>query len=142
MHVVTTRRQYKDKIYETHLLQRSYREDGKVKHETLANLSHLPIHIIQSVKAQLRGETLLPTDQIFEIVSSAPHGHVLAVFTAMKRLRIDSLISSTPCRERDLILAMIAARLLCPDSKLATTRWWKNTTLATDLGVDGTCQQL
>ena len=135
MHIVTTRREYKDKTYETHLLQHSYREGGKVKHETLANLSHLPLHIIQSVKAQLRGAALVPADEIFTIKSSAPHGHVQAVLAAFKRLGLDTLISSTPCRERDLVLAMVAARILCPDSKLATTRAWHFSTLAAELGV-------
>lgn len=135
MHIVTTRRDYKGKIYESHLLQHSYREDGKVKHETLANLSHLPLHIIQTVRAQLRGATLVPADDIFTITSSVPHGHVQAVLATFKRLDLDKLLSSTSCRERDLVLAMVAARILCPDSKLATTRTWHASTLAAELGV-------
>lgn len=136
MHVVTTRREYKDKTYETHLLRRSYRENGKVKNETLANLSHLPTHIIQSVREQLAGVAVAPVNDIFEVSSSTAHGHVQAVLTAFKRLGLASLISSTPCRERDLLLTLVAARILNPDSKLATTRWWNTTTLAAELGVE------
>ena len=134
-HVVTTTRQYKDRVYHTHLLRRSYREDGKVKNETLGNLSHLPESLIDIIRRSLQGETFVPLAQAFEITRSRPHGHVQAVSMAMQRLGLASLIGSRPSRERDLVLAMIAARIVHPDTKLATTRRWHVTTLAEDFGV-------
>jgi len=135
VHVVTTSRQYKGKVYRTHLLRRSYRQDGKVKNQTLANLSHLPTHVIELIRQGLRGQTLRPVDQSFEIVRSMHHGHVHAVLTALKRLGFEGLIGSRPSRERDLVVAMVAARILEPASKLATTRWWKSSTLPEEFGV-------
>ncbi len=117
------------------LLRESYREDGKVKKRTLANLSALPADQIEAIRGILRGEKLVPVANLFEAVSSAQHGNVDAVRTAMIRLGFDSLLSSRPCRERDLAVAMIAARILEPQSKLATTRWWHVTTLPGILGV-------
>jgi transposase len=135
VHVVTTSRTYKDKVYRTHLLRRSYSEDGKVKNETLGNLSHLPESLIEVIRRSLQGETFVPASEAFEIVASRPHGHVQAVDLAMQRLGFASLLGSTPCRERDLVLAMVAARIVAPHTKLATTRWWHTTTLAADFGV-------
>ncbi|SCK39159.1 Transposase [Variovorax sp. HW608] len=134
-HVVTTTRIYKDQVYRTHLLRRSYREDGKVKNETLGNLSHLPDELIEIIRRSLQGETFVPVASAFEITRSRPHGHVQAVGAAMAALEMASLLSSKPCRERDLVLAMIAARIAAPHTKLATTRWWHTTTLAEDFGV-------
>jgi hypothetical protein len=118
-----------------YLLRESYREGGKVKKRTLANLSALPIEQIERIRQILRGEQLAPVDTLFESVGSAHHGHVQAVLSAMKRLGFDALLSSRPCRERDLAVAMVAARILQPHSKLATTRWWHVTTLPETLGV-------
>ncbi len=134
-HVVTTRRKYKDKIYETHLLRRSYRDGDKVKNETLGNLSHLPKPVIELIRRSLRGETFVPVTEAFEITRSRPHGHVQAVTTAMQRLGLASLVSSKASRDRDLVLAMVAARILAPATKLATTRWWHTSTLAEEFGV-------
>ena len=134
-HVVTTTRKYKDKVYRTHLLRRSYREDGKVKNETLGNLSHLPDALIEIIRRSLQGETFVPLASAFEITRSRPHGHVQAVATAMARLDMASLLSSKPCAERELVLAMIASRIVAPHTKLATSRWWHTTTLAEDFGV-------
>jgi len=134
-HVVTTRRVYKDKVYRTHLLRRSYREDGKVKNETLGNLSHLPDELVDIIRRSLQGETFVPASQAFEVVRSRAHGHVQAVALAMQRLGLASVIASTPSRERDLVLAMVAARIVQPDTKLATTRRWHCSTLAEDFGV-------
>ena len=133
-HVVTTTRKYKDRVYRTHLLRRSYREGGSVKNETLGNLSHLPDALVEIIRRSLRGETFVPL-QAFEIVRSRAHGHVEAVATAMQRLGFASLIASKPCRERDLVLAMVASRIVAPQTKLATTRWWHTTTLAEDFAV-------
>jgi transposase len=134
-HVVTTTRKYKDQVYRTHLLRRSYREGGTVKNETLGNLSHLPEPLIDIIRRSLQGETFVPLSQAFEITASRPHGHVQAVAAAMQRLGMAALLASKPSRERDLVSAMIASRILAPSPKLATTRWWHTTTLAEDFGV-------
>lgn len=134
-HVVTTTRKYKDRVYRTHLLRRSYREDGSVKNETLGNLSHLPDELVEIIRRSLQGETFVPLAQTFEISNSRAHGHVQAVATTMQRLGFASLIAAKPCRERELVLAMVASRILEPQTKLATTRWWHTTTLAEDFAV-------
>ena len=118
-----------------YLLRESYREGGKVRKRTLANLSSLPVEQIERIRRILRGEQLAPVETLFESVTSAHHGHVQAVLSAMKRLGFNALLSSRPCRERDLVVAMVAARILQPHSKLATTRWWHVTTLPEILGV-------
>jgi DDE family transposase len=135
VHVVTTSRKYKDRVYRTHLLRRSYREGGSVKNETLGNLSHLPDSLIEIIRRSLQGETFVPLDQAFGISLSRPHGHVHAAAQAMQRLGLASVIASKPGRERDLVCAMVAARIVAPHTKLATTRWWHTTTLAEDFGV-------
>jgi hypothetical protein len=137
VHVVTTRRRYKGRVYETHLLRRSYREDGRVKNQTLGNLSHLPEPVIDLVRRALRGETFVPLAERLEVLGSRPHGHVQAVRLAMQRLGIESLIASRASPERDRICALIAARVLAPHTKLATTRWWHTSTLAEEFGVCG-----
>jgi transposase len=134
-HVVTTRRTYKDKVYCTHLLRRSYREDGKVKNETLGNLSHLPDALIDIIRRSLQGESFVAASEALEVVRSRAHGHVQAVALAMQRLGLASVVASQPCRERDLVLAMVASRIVQPDTKLATSRRWHCSTLAEDFGV-------
>ena len=134
MHVVTTRRQHGEKVYETHLLRRSYREDGKVKNQTLANLSHLPPQALAAVQATLRGQVLVGADEAVEITRSLPHGHVAAVVAQANALGLPALLGPAG-RARDLAFALIVARVCKPASKLATTRWWTDTTLAHDLGV-------
>lgn len=134
MHVVTTRRQHGEKVYETNLLRRSYREDGKVKNQTLANLSHLPPQALLAVKATLRGQVLVGADEAVEITRSLPHGHVAAVVGQAKALGLPGLLGPAG-RARDLAFALIVARVCEPASKLATTRWWVDTTLAHDLGI-------
>jgi hypothetical protein len=133
VHVATTRRLYKGKTYESHLLRRSYREGTKVLHETVGNLSHLPAETIDLIRRSLRGERFVPVEQRLEIVRSLPHGHVAAVLGALRALGLDTLLDRTASRERDLVLAMIAARVLDPRSKLATTRAWHQSTLADEL---------
>ncbi|CAG0992936.1 hypothetical protein BURK2_02495 [Burkholderiales bacterium] len=135
VHVATTRRTYKGKTYESHLLRRSYREGQKVLHETLGNLSHLPAETIDLIRRSLRGERFVPVEERLEIVRSLPHGHVAAVLGALRSLGLDSLLDRTPSRERDLALALITARVLDPRSKLATTRAWHQSTLAEELHV-------
>ena len=134
-HVVTTTRKYKDQVYCTHLLRRSYREGGVVKNETLSNLSHLPDALIDVIRRSLRGETFVPLGQAFEVTRSRAHGPAQAVAQAMQRLGFASVLGSKPCRERELVLAMVASRIVAPHTKLATTRWWHTTTLAEDFGV-------
>jgi len=119
----------------TVLLRESYREGRKVCKRTLANLSSLSAGQVEAIRATLRGETLQPVAQCFEITASHSHGQVQAVALAMQRLGFASLIASKPCRERDLVLAMVAARIVAPHTKLATTRWWHTTTLAEDFDV-------
>src|SRR6188472_4619678 len=98
-HVVTTTRTYKGKVYRTHLLRRSYREDGKVKNETLGNLSHLPESLIEIIRRSLQGETFVPLGQAFQVIGSRSHGHVHAIALAMQRLSFTSLLGSEPSRE-------------------------------------------
>ena len=101
----------------------------------MANLSHWPQEKIETFRRLLRDETLVSPQDLLATQKTLPHGHVEAVLLAMRKLGLDSLLASQPCRERDLVLAMIAQRLLHPCSKLATTRQWHNTTLAEELRV-------
>ena len=117
------------------LLRESYRENGKVKNRTLANLSSLPRQKIELLGRVLRGESLLPADRAFRVTRSLPHGHVQAVLDMIRRLGLETLLASRPCRERDLVVAMIAQRILHPSSKLAATRLWNTTSLAGELDV-------
>ena len=119
------------------LLREGYRENGKVKNRTLANLTKWPEQKVAMFRRLLNDEKLAPLGEVFKIVASPHHGHVQAVLTTIKRLGFEDLIASRPCRERDLVLSMIAARILEPESKLATTRWWDTTTLPTELGITG-----
>jgi len=135
VHVATTTRHYKDKVYQSHFLRRSFRVGARVLHETLGNLSHLPAHLIDIIRRSLAGEKFLPASDAFLVQRNLPHGHVQAVLGTMRRLGLDSLLASKPCAQRDLVVAMIAERLLYPCSKLATTRLWHTTTLAEELSV-------
>ena len=119
------------------LLRESYREGRKVRKRTLGNLSSLPMDQVESIRRILKGEKLLPMDEIFEIVEggSRHHGHVDSVLFAMKQLGFPKLIASRPSRERSLVMGMIVARIIEPQSKLATSTWWHTTTLPETLGV-------
>ena len=139
MHVakITTRRVDKSgtvREYVSHLLRRTYRAEGKVKHETLANLSPLPEPAIEAVRACLAGKTVISAEDQLEITRSLPHGHVAAVVAQAHTLGLPALLGPAG-RQRDLAFALIVARVCRPGSKLATTRWWADTTLAQDLGV-------
>jgi hypothetical protein len=141
VHVTTHRRHYvgsdgQEKTYETHLLRRSYREDGKAKNETVANLSHLPGHVIEVIRRSLAGDTLVPADQAAMITRSVPHGHVAAVWAQAAALGLPGLLGPAG-RQRDLALALIISRVVHPGSKLATASWWDDTSLGTDLDVAG-----
>lgn len=139
VHVTTHRRHYTGKdgverVYETHLLRRSYRQDGKVLNETVANLSHLPADTIEVVRRSLAGEQFVPADARATVTRSLPHGHVAAVMAQARLLGLPALLGPAG-RSRDVALALIVARALRPGSKLATTRWWADTTLGADLDV-------
>ena len=119
------------------LLRESYRENGKVKTRTLANLSHLPSHQIQALRLALSGSLPAPGRSLpdsFRITRSLPHGHVAAVLGSLRQLQLDSLLDPRPSRPRDLVIAMIVARILEPASKLATARGLHADTLHHSLG--------
>lgn len=118
-----------------YLLRESYREGKRVHKRTLANLSSLSDEQILAIRAVLRGEQLGPIAARFEVLASRPHGHVQAVRVAMQRLGFEALLGSRPSRARELVCAMVAARILAPHTKLATTRWWQSTTLAAEFAV-------
>ena len=134
MHVETSRSHQvlKDgtvRTYERHLLRRSYRDGGKVRKETLANLSHLPPEAIAAVRAVLAGKTLIDADGAVEPVRSLPHGHAAAVHAVAGRLGFPGLLGP-PGPERDLAYALIISRVLRPASKLSTISWWDDVTSA------------
>jgi Transposase DDE domain len=133
VHVATTRRHYKGKEYESTLLRRSYREGGKVRNETVGNLSHLPEEVIDGIRAMLAGKALVDLDEEFEIERSLPHGHVAAVLGVLRALDVERLLSRERCRERDLVVAMIVQRVIGPGSKLSATRRFGVSTLAQEL---------
>ncbi|MCH2516436.1 MAG: IS1634 family transposase [Dehalococcoidia bacterium] len=111
---------HKGKTYTSILLRRTYREDGKVKHETLGNLSDLPPDVLDFMRGRLNGELEEATPSgPFQIVRSLPHGNVAAVLQTAKNIGLDQLLGSRRCRERDLVLAMIVSRVLSPRSKLS-----------------------
>ena len=117
------------------LLREARGQGGKIVKTTIANLSKCPPEAIEALRLALRGVALVPKEEFFAVERSIPHGHVQAVLGVMRKLGVDTLLASRPCRERDLVLAMLAQRLLDPCSKLATTRLWHTTTLAQELGV-------
>jgi hypothetical protein len=129
-------RRYKGREYRAHLLRRSVREGKKVRKETVANLSALPEAAITAIRRVLAGESLVAAEELFDIVRSRPHGHLAAVAAAARGLGFPGLLGPA-CRQRDLAFALLLARVCRPGSKLATTRWWADTTVVTDLGIEG-----
>ena len=117
------------------LLREGWREGSKTHKRTLANISDWPKHKIETLRRLLRDEPLVSPDDLFSTEQTLPHGHVEVILGMISKLGLDSMISSKPCRERDLVVAMIAERLIHPCSKLATTREWHSTTLAEELKV-------
>jgi hypothetical protein len=139
MHVAKVSKKYvtKDGISResvAYLLRRTYRDGVTVKHETLANLSALPQATLEAVRVSLTGQALVVPGQDLEVTGSRPHGHVAAVHAQAKALGLPGLLGPAG-RDRDIALALIIARVCRPASKLATTQWWTDTTLADDLGV-------
>ncbi|MFQ5454124.1 MAG: IS1634 family transposase [Candidatus Zixiibacteriota bacterium] len=123
------------------LLRESYRDGKKVCKRTVVNITKWPKHVINGLKELLSGKTLVPQDGIVVIERTTPHGHVKAILGAIKQLELDTIIYSKPCRERNLVLAMIVERLIYPCSKLATTRVWHSTTLAEQLCVEDATEE-
>ncbi len=141
VHVTTQRRHYtgkdgRERVYETHLLRRSWREGGKVRNETVANLSHLPPQAIAAVRAVLAGKTLVDADGDVQVERALPHGHAAAVHAMARKLGFPALLGP-PGPDRDLAYALVISRVLRPASKLSTLAWWGDVTLGADLGAAG-----
>ena len=117
------------------LLREGWREGNKVRKRTIANLTHWPEEKVEALRRVLKGEPMVRADEAFSIDRSIPHGHVEAILGTIKRIGLDKIIASKRCRHRDLVIAMVAERLIRPCSKLATTRMWHTSTLAEELGV-------
>jgi Transposase DDE domain len=120
--------------YSSAYLRRTYREAGKVKNETVANLSVLPDHLIDLIDAGLKGQALVPAGEAVTITRSVPHGHVAAVHAMARKLGLPALLGPAG-PPRDLALALVISRVVAPASKLSTLTWWDDTTLGADLGV-------
>jgi hypothetical protein len=147
MHVARNKRGYvaksgEQRVYESVLLRRTYRDGTAVRHETLANLSKLPPEAVEAIEATLKGQTLIPAGSEFTITRSLPHGHAAAVAAMAHRLGFPALLGP-PCRSRDLVFALIISRVIRPASKLSTLLAWPDTTLGVDLGVvDATTDEI
>lgn len=118
------------------MLRETWREDGRVRKRTLANLSKLSMEQALMVRRVLKGETLVAAQDAFDMTSSVPHGHVQAVLSVMRRLGVENLLASRGSRERSLVMALIAYRLIDPQSKLASVTAWASTSLPSLLGVE------
>ena len=141
MHVVRTPSKYVDTAgnvhrYESILVRRTFRDAGKVRNETLANLSKLPAEVITAIEATLKGQSLVPAEAVCSIGRSLPHGHVAAVAAMGRTLGLPALLGPA-CRSRDLVLALVISRVIRPTSKLSTLAWWPDSTLGVDLQVAG-----
>jgi hypothetical protein len=141
VHVTIQRRHYTGKdgqqrVYETHLLRRSWRESGKVRNETVANLSKLPPETIELIRRSLAGERFIPAGAAAQVARSLPHGHAAAVHAMARKLGFPALLGP-PGPDRDLAYALVISRVLRPASKLSTISWWQDVTLGPDLGVAG-----
>lgn len=117
------------------LLREGWREGGRVRKRTLANLTDWPAAKVEALRRVLKNEALVRPESMFRIERSLPHGHVELLLAMIRRLGLDRLLGPERCRERDLVLALLVERLLHPASKLATTRLWHTTTLAEELQV-------
>lgn len=117
------------------LLRESYRQDGKVKKRTIQNLSKWPPHVVEGLRELLRGGSVAgPLEESFDIVRTRPHGHVAAALGTLRRLELDKMLSARGCPERNLVTAMIVARIVGAQSKLATARGLNHDTLDSTLG--------
>jgi Transposase DDE domain len=143
MHVATIKKRHVDKAgherrYTSYLLRRTFREDGKVKHETLANLSALPDEQVDLLRRSLKGEQFVPAGASPQVLRSLPHGHVAAVLAQARTLGLPAMLGPAGW-QRDLALALIVSRVVQPDTKLSTLSWWSDTTLGVDLQVAYAC---
>ena len=141
VHVTTQRRHYtgkdgRERVYESYLLRRSWREGGKVRNETVANLSRLPAETIELVRRSLAGEQFIPAGAGAAVARSLPHGHAAAVAAMARKLGFPALLGP-PGPQRDLAYALVISRVIRPASKLSTASWWQDVTLGADLGVAG-----
>jgi hypothetical protein len=143
MHVARNKRRYaaksgEQRVYETVLLRRSFRDGDKVRHETLANLSKLPAEAIAAIEATLKGQTLVAAGSEFSTIRALPHGDVAAVWAMARKLGLPALLGPAG-RYRDVVLGLIISRVVRPASKLDTRASWSDTTLGVDLGIAGAC---
>lgn len=139
MHVARIKNHHTDqqgqrRDYESRYLRHTYRDGGKVRHRTLANLSKLPEEVVDALEAALKGTRLVPATDAMRITRSLPHGDVAAVAAMAHKHKFPGLLGPA-CRERDLAYALIISRVVHPGSKLATKTWWADTTLGADLDV-------
>ncbi|MEQ6326633.1 transposase, partial [Mycobacterium canetti] len=139
MHVARNKRRYaaksgEERVYETILVRRSFRDGDKVRHQTLANLSKLPPEVVTAVEATVKGQALVAAGSEFSKSRSLPHGDVAAVAAMARKLGLAALLGPA-CRSRDLVLALIISRVVRPKPKLSTLSWWPDTTLGPDMGV-------
>jgi hypothetical protein len=141
VHVATTNRRVGDKVYHSHLLRHSFREDGKVRNVTVANLSMLPDAVVDMIRLGLKGQAVGPVGQPFESLEARPHGHVAAVVGTMRKLGLDHLMAARPSREKTVAFALVAGRVIHPGSKLSLSRHCQAETrlssLAQVLGLEG-----
>ena len=134
VHVASIKSTRQGKVYETHLLRRTYREGQRVKHQTLGNLSHLPLPVIEMIKGALKGEVYVPLSTAFQIIRSWPHGHVAAVLGSLRKLGLEEVLATRPSRRRDLAVAMMVSQVIDPGSELATCRGLQEETGFSSLG--------
>ncbi|MEX0626123.1 MAG: IS1634 family transposase [Chloroflexota bacterium] len=135
MHVAKIERRHGERVYRYWLVRRSVREGKRVRHETVANVSKLPLAAIEALRRALAGETLVAAGELFATERSLPHGHVRALLAAARTLGLARLLERAPSQERSRALAMIVQRLLSPGSKLACTRQLGQSTLAEELAL-------
>ena len=134
IHVARITRTHNGKTYVSVLLRRTFREGGKVRNETVASLSALPAATIEAIERSLKGEKLVTLDSVFECIRSLPHGHVVAILGTLRKLQLENILGSRKSRKRDLVTAMIVARIFEPRSKLATARALSKETAESSLG--------
>lgn len=134
VHVASITCTHHGKAYQTYLLRRTYRDGNSVKHQTLGNISHLPLHVVDMIKGALGGETYVPSSAAFNVVRSLPHGHVAAVLGTLRKLDLERGLARRPSRRRNLAVAMIVSQVIDADSELATCRAFRDQTRFTSLG--------
>lgn len=134
VHVATIKSIQEGRVYETHLLRRTYRQGKKVKHQTLGNLSHLSPAVIEMIRGALKGEVYVPSSSALDIVRSLPHGHVAAVLGSLRKLALDEVLATRPSRQRELAIAMIVSQIIHPGPELPTSRGLQPETPFSSLG--------